>query len=170
MTEWREASLDDLCARITSGGTPSRKRSDYFCAPPDGHAWVKSQELLDRRITATSEHITDGGLRGSSAKELPVGAVLIAMYGANVGQLGYLGIEATVNQAVCALIADAAVADPRFVYYALAHSRDDLGDEGARCGPAELEPAADSAVSPACPKARCSATYWRRVTRHRRPD
>lgn len=126
MTEWREASLDDLCARITSGGTPSRKRSDYFCPPPDGHAWVKSQELLDRRVTATGEHITDGGLRGSSAKELPVGTVLIAMYGANVGQLGYLGIKATVNQAICALIADPAIADPCFLYYALAHARDDL--------------------------------------------
>ncbi|PZS16195.1 MAG: hypothetical protein DLM57_11215 [Pseudonocardiales bacterium] len=126
MTGWREASLDDLCDRITSGGTPSRTRSDYFCDPPDGHAWVKSQELVDRRITATSEHISDAGLRGSSAKELPVGAVLIAMYGANVGQLGYLGIKATVNQAICALIADPVVADPRFLYYALAHSRDDL--------------------------------------------
>jgi len=126
MTDWREARLDDLCARITSGGTPSRKRTDYFCDPPDGHAWVKSQELVDRRITATSENISDAGLRNSSAKELPVGAILIAMYGANVGQLGYLGIDATVNQAICALIADPAVSDPRFLYYALAHSRHDL--------------------------------------------
>jgi type I restriction enzyme S subunit len=126
MSGWREASLDELCTRITSGGTPSRKRSDYFCDPPEGHAWVKSQELVDRRITTTSERISDAGLRGSSAKELPVGAVLIAMYGANVGQLGYLGIEATVNQAICALIADPAVADSRFLFYALAESRGDL--------------------------------------------
>jgi type I restriction enzyme S subunit len=126
MNGWREATLDELCTRITSGGTPSRKRPDYFCDPPEGHAWVKSQELVDRRITTTSERISEAGLRGSSAKELPVGAVLIAMYGANVGQLGYLGIKATVNQAICALIANPAVADARFLFYALAESRGDL--------------------------------------------
>ncbi len=126
MSKWREVPIADLCLRTTSGGTPSRKRPDYFCAPPSGVPWIKSQELRDRRITAASEHITEAGLRSSSAKLLPPDTILIAMYGATVGRLGYLATEATVNQAICGLITDPAVADPRFTYYALMNARDDL--------------------------------------------
>ncbi|MFZ2628971.1 MAG: restriction endonuclease subunit S, partial [Rugosibacter sp.] len=32
----------------------------------------------------------------------PVGSVLVAMYGANIGEVGILDIEAATNQAVCA--------------------------------------------------------------------
>jgi type I restriction enzyme S subunit len=87
---------------------------------------VKSQELVDARISSAQEHITVAGLRGSSAKLLPPHTVLIAMYGATVGQLGYLDVEASVNQAICGLITDPDVTDPRFLYYALMHSRTDL--------------------------------------------
>ena len=45
------------------------------------------------------------------------------MYGATVGQLAYLDIEAATNQAVCVLITDSAVSDSRFLYYLLMHER-----------------------------------------------
>jgi type I restriction enzyme S subunit len=126
MTEWREVAIGDLCVRTTSGGTPSRRRPEYFCTPPDGVPWVKSQELTDRRISRAHEHITESGLRRSSAKLLPPDTVLVAMYGATVGQLGYLAIPASVNQAICALIVDPDQTDPRFLYYALMHARGEL--------------------------------------------
>jgi type I restriction enzyme S subunit len=126
MSEWHQATIAELCARTTSGGTPSRKKLEFFCDPPEGVPWVKSQELTDRRIRACSEHITESGLKGSSAKLVPAGSVLVAMYGATVGQLGYLDIEATTNQAVCALITDPNITDSRFLYYALMHARSDL--------------------------------------------
>ena len=88
--------------------------------------WVKSQELVEAQISATEEHITEAGLKGSSAKLLPPDTVLMAMYGANVGQLGWLGIEATVNQAICAMVTDPEVTDARFLYYALAGARANL--------------------------------------------
>ncbi len=124
MSEWREVAIEDLCARVTSGGTPSRKRADFYTL--DGIPWVKSQELLESRIVRTEEHITEAGLKGSSAKLLPADTVLMAMYGANVGQLGWLGIEATVNQAICAMVTDPKVTDARFLYYALACARSGL--------------------------------------------
>lgn len=121
MTGWRDVSIEDLCVRVTSGGTPSRKRPEFF----DGGAipWVKSQELVEARVSATEEHITEAGLKGSSAKILQPDTVLMAMYGANIGQLGWLGIEATVNQAICAMVTDPSVTDSRFLYYALAGAR-----------------------------------------------
>jgi len=84
---------------ISSGGTPSRKRPEYFAN--NGHLWVKSQELLDCSIYNTVEHISDAGLENSSAKYFPEDTLLIAMYGANVGQLGILKRPGTVNQAIC---------------------------------------------------------------------
>ncbi|WP_313096449.1 restriction endonuclease subunit S [Corynebacterium variabile] len=124
MSEWREVAVEALCSRVTSGGTPSRKRADYYA--DEGIPWVKSQELVGARITATEEHISEAGLKRSSAKLLPRDTVLLAMYGANVGQLGWLGVEATVNQAICAMVTDPNETDSRFLYYALAGARERL--------------------------------------------
>jgi type I restriction enzyme S subunit len=48
------------------------------------------------------------------------------MYGANVGQLGWLRKPATVNQAICGLVVDERKADWRFLFYALLLNRGDL--------------------------------------------
>lgn len=118
--------IGELCSRITSGGTPSRTKPEYFCSQQEGHLWVKSKELLDCVITDTEEHITDQGLQKSSAKYLPEKTVLVAMYGANVGQLGWLRYPATVNQAICGLVVDPLNADYRYLYYALLATREGL--------------------------------------------
>lgn len=118
--------IGELCSCITSGGTPSRAKPEYFCTQQEGHRWVKSKELLDCVITDTEEHITDQGLQKSSAKYLPEKTVLVAMYGANVGQLGWLRYPATVNQAICGLVVDPLKANFRYVYYALLATREGL--------------------------------------------
>ncbi|MCY3949095.1 MAG: restriction endonuclease subunit S [Acidimicrobiaceae bacterium] len=98
-SEWPTGVLGDHVP-TTSGGTPSRSRPDYF----RGHIpWVKSGELGVELVTATGEAITDQALANSSAKLMPVGTVLLAMYGATVGEAAVLGIEAATNQAVCCL-------------------------------------------------------------------
>jgi type I restriction enzyme S subunit len=119
-------SLKSVCTRISSGGTPSRKSSEYFTSDSTGHLWVKSKELLDCPIQTTEERISDEGLKNSSAKYFPAHTVLIAMYGANVGQLGWLRTPATVNQAVCGLVIEENKADWRYVFYALLLNRGDL--------------------------------------------
>lgn len=118
-------ALKNISLRISSGGTPSRRRSEYFSIE-SGHLWVKSKELLDSGISNTEEKITDNALNDSSAKYFPEQSVLIAMYGANVGQLGWLKKPATVNQAVCGLVIDPEKADWRYVFYALLQNRDNL--------------------------------------------
>lgn len=119
-------SLESICNRISSGGTPSRKNDAYFTNATSGHLWVKSKELLDCAIDNTEERITDDGLNNSSAKYYPVHTVLVAMYGANVGQLGWLRNPATANQAICGLVIDEKKADWRFVFYSLLLNRVDL--------------------------------------------
>jgi type I restriction enzyme S subunit len=118
--------LESLCTRISSGGTPSRRAAEYFTTDLAGHLWVKSKELLDRPIENTEERISDAGLKNSAAKYFPPNTVLVAMYGANVGQLAWLRKPATLNQAICGLIVDGAKADWRYVFYALLLHRNDL--------------------------------------------
>lgn len=102
-----EAKEDDMCLlgeviKTTSGGTPSRKYEEYYC---NGNiAWVKSKELQCSYILDTEEKITEDAVANSSAKLLPKNSVLIAMYGATVGEYGILAKPMTCNQAVCALI------------------------------------------------------------------
>ena len=121
---WPVVSLRTLCDRISSGGTPSRARPEYFVS--DGHLWVKSKELLDGSIFETEETISDDALASSSARIYPEDTILIAMYGATVGQLGILRRRAAVNQAICALVVNSRIADYRYVFYALLHTRRDL--------------------------------------------
>lgn len=52
----------------------------------------------------TEEKITDAAIKGSAAKRLPKHAVLIAMYGATVGEYAVISKEMTCNQAICALL------------------------------------------------------------------
>lgn len=89
--------LGDWC----SGGTPSRTREDFYGGQLP---WLKTGELTDSDIWIAEEHITQAGLDSSSAKILPVGSILIAMYGATIGQTGRLCIPAATNQACAALI------------------------------------------------------------------
>jgi len=82
--------------------TPSRKIREYW---ENGTIpWVKSGELEDNVIYTTEEKITERGLKESSAKVFPKGTLLVALYGATVGKTAILGIEATTNQAVCAVL------------------------------------------------------------------
>lgn len=99
--EMKTKKLGDVI-KTTSGGTPSRSKMEYF---NNGiFLWVKSKELAGRFIFETEEMITEEALKNSSAKLLPANSILIAMYGATVGEFAILAKEATCNQAICALI------------------------------------------------------------------
>jgi type I restriction enzyme S subunit len=122
--DWDVMSIEDVCVRVTSGGTPSRARPDYYCDGTWG--WVKTQELRDAWIDQTEERITDDAVQKSSAKVLPANTVLLALYGATVGQLGILRRPMTCNQACCAMIVDPRKADFRYVYHQLRLARPQL--------------------------------------------
>jgi len=83
-------------------------------------------DLSDGPVSGYDEWISQVGLANSAAKMLPAGTVLMAMYGATVGRMGYLTEPAACNQAACALVADPTKSDARWLYYALLHIRDGL--------------------------------------------
>ena len=119
---WKEMKLVDICKTFTSGGTPSRKRPEYF---ENGTIpWVRTKELNDGIITEVEEFITSEALKNSSAKMLPKNTVLLAMYGATVGKLGVLGFESSCNQACAAMVPKDGIVDYRYLYYLLLNHRE----------------------------------------------
>lgn len=122
MSEWTIRTIGQLCTRVTSGGTPSRKRPEFYS--PADYPWVKTGDLTDAYITEYSEFISKTGVVESSAKLLPAETVLMAMYGATVGKLGMLREPATCNQAACAMIVDPEMSSSRWLFYSLLNERD----------------------------------------------
>ena len=96
---WSWVKLGDVCY-TTSGGTPSRGNIEYYNGTIP---WVKSGELDKGLILDTEEKISEEALKNSSAKLFPKGTLLIALYGATIGKLAFLGVEAATNQAVCGI-------------------------------------------------------------------
>ena len=110
---WPTMALREI-ASTTSGGTPDRSIQAYF---EGSIPWVKSGEIHQGVVTHTSECISEAALANSAAKVLPVGTVLVAMYGATVGAVGVLGIKAATNQAICCITLGQSVASDYFVNF-----------------------------------------------------
>lgn len=105
--------------KTSSGGTPSRRHVEYY----EGNIpWVKSGELNYNTIIDTEEHLSQTALDNSSAKLFPKGSLLIALYGATIGRLAFLGVPAATNQAVCCIFPNEQY-DMQFLYYFLQHKQ-----------------------------------------------
>lgn len=111
---WRMGTVDEFCAKMTSGGTPSRTNNDYWNSKD--YPWLKTGEVQNNVIFETEEYISEAGLKNSSAKLIPAGSVVMAMYGATAAQVGYLQCETTTNQACCNMICKSEI-DAAFLYF-----------------------------------------------------
>jgi type I restriction enzyme S subunit len=110
---------------VGSGTTPSSDFSPYY-AERDGVPWVTTTELREAPIIETTKYVTARALRDySSLRIFPPGTLLIAMYGATIGRLGMLSVEATVNQACCAISGDGEL-DQNFLYWWLRTFRSNI--------------------------------------------
>jgi type I restriction enzyme, S subunit len=115
---WKVITIKELCKEMKSGGTPSRDNLNYW--NNKDIPWLKTGEICNKVLIESEEYISVEGCNNSSAKVLPVNTVLIAMYGEGKtkGQAGYLRLEATTNQACCAMICDNEY-ESTFLYYFL---------------------------------------------------
>lgn len=110
---WRKDLLGNIFG-TTSGGTPNRSIKEYW----NGRIpWITTSLVDCNVIHEAEEFISEEGLLNSSAKLLPKGTVLVAMYGQGKtrGKVAMLGIEAATNQA-CAAILPAKEVTPEFVF------------------------------------------------------
>ena len=107
----------------SSGGTPKAKEQKYY---KNGTIpWIRSGEVDGKLVLDSELKITELGLKESSAKLFPVNSVLVAMYGATAGKVGILGIEASTNQAVCAIFPNEKCL-PKYLYHLLRSQEETL--------------------------------------------
>lgn len=124
--EWEVKRLGDVCD-TSSGGTPSRSVPRYYIG---SIKWFTTSELRDCELMESAEHISAEALKNLSAKLYPPGTLLMAMYGATIGKLGILRVEAASNQACCAIFCKQILLS--FLYYQLIFLRRAIIDSG--CG------------------------------------
>ena len=113
-------TVSEFCTDTKSGSTPSRANNDFWL---NGTIpWIKSGEVHNNITLKPEEAITQTGLDRSSTKLLPKDTVLMAMYGVTAGEVGYLAIEATTNQAICGMICDSKD-KAAYLYFSLIQSQ-----------------------------------------------
>jgi type I restriction enzyme S subunit len=115
--EWKTTSIGHIC-KTFSGGTPSRKRKEYFSG---SIPWIKSGEINEVNIYSSEETITQEGLQNSSAKMVRKGTVLLALYGATAGKVGISHLDAAINQALLAILPKGNDLDSGFLFFELQH-------------------------------------------------
>jgi type I restriction enzyme S subunit len=127
---WKWVRLGEI-GSWASGATPSRSNPDYYNGTIP---WLKTGDLNDSYITDTSECITELALFKTSVRLNPIGSVLIAMYGATIGKIGILKIDATTNQACCACIPLDGILNKYIFYFLLCYRQNfiKMGAGGAQ--------------------------------------
>lgn len=112
---WNAVSLKWISQRY-SGGTPDKSNDAYW---ENGDIpWLNSGSVNDGYITEPSTYITREGLASSSAKWIPANALVMALagQGKTKGMVAQLGIRATCNQSMAAIIPKEKFT-PRFLYW-----------------------------------------------------
>jgi type I restriction enzyme S subunit len=99
---WEVKKVTHLFDKIGSGTTPTSGDYRYY----DGeYNFLQTGDLNDGKIIFTKRTLKEKAFKDfTSLKIYPKGSLVMAMYGATIGKLGILDIEAATNQACCIFI------------------------------------------------------------------
>jgi len=100
----------------TSGSTPNTSQQSLYYN--GSIPWIRTMDLTNGIISTFEIAITEKAVVDTACKIVPLGSVLIAMYGGagTIGKNGLLTFFAALNQAVCALLPSTQFI-PRYVLY-----------------------------------------------------
>ena len=118
--------LSEISKSISSGLTPLRSNPEFW---DNGTIpWLKTEQLGEKYIYETNEHISNAALEKTSIKIVPENSLSIAMYGEGKtrGNVSILKKPMATNQACCNVIIDPDKADVEYVYYFLRTQYEEL--------------------------------------------
>jgi type I restriction enzyme S subunit len=111
---WDLRKISRSFSLIGSGTTPESGNPLYH---ENGTIpWVNTGDLNDGVLSSVNKKITEQAFDKYSLRIYPKGSLVIAMYGATIGKVSILNLEACTNQACCVL-GDSPVFSIDFVYY-----------------------------------------------------
>jgi len=101
-SKWEIRKVSRSFHIIGSGTTPSSDNINFY---NEGTIpWIVTGDLNDGILISTSKKLTQSALNiYSTLRMYPKGTLIIALYGATIGKLSILDIDACTNQACCAL-------------------------------------------------------------------
>jgi type I restriction enzyme S subunit len=111
--EWGKKTIGKSCVSF-SGGTPNTSNNEYYGGEIP---FIRSGEI-DKNMTELS--ITQKGLYNSAAKMVSSGDILVALYGANSGEVALSKVNGAINQAILCLQHET---NNSFVYQFLLHKK-----------------------------------------------
>ncbi len=92
--EWEIKPMASIASEIFSGGTPISHEKKYYHGDIP---FIRSAEINN---TKTELHLTEKGIQESSATLVEIGDLLVAMYGANSGNVAISKMNGAINQAI----------------------------------------------------------------------
>jgi len=99
---WEVKRVKEIFRNTGSGTTPPSGDQTYY--DDNGFNWLQTGDLNDSFITETSKKISQKAVAEfSTLNRYSKNSLVIAMYGATIGKMGYLNIDTTTNQACCVL-------------------------------------------------------------------
>lgn len=115
--EWTRRPIFEI-ADIIGGGTPESGRAEYWGG---SIPWLTPTEVGPKYLAGSKRTLTDAGLRASSARLLPIGAVVLSTR-ATVGEAGIATARLATNQGFQSLIVSVGVLN-EYVYYWIAANK-----------------------------------------------
>lgn len=100
---WNIDKLKYCVNEINSGGTPESSNMDYY-DDANGIPWVAIGDMSTKEyVYNTSKKLTLEGIKNKNLKIYPSGTLLYSIF-ATIGKTSFLKINATINQAILAII------------------------------------------------------------------
>ncbi|OBU36736.1 restriction endonuclease subunit S [Photobacterium phosphoreum] len=122
-SSWEMWKLSHAYELIGSGTTPTSNNEKWF---QGDIPWITTGELRENIITDTTKKVSPLTIETFTALKIyPKGSIAIAMYGATIGRLGILGVDATTNQACC-VMTKSKVLKNKYLFYWLQAFKDDI--------------------------------------------
>ena len=122
---WIKAKVKHACSIVGSGTTPRSNNLNFYS--DEGVFWIQSGDLYkNSNIINTEKKVSELALKTYSVLKLYESPFLVmAMYGASVGNLSISHLNAATNQACCVMKPNKN-ANLMFLYYWLLFVKDDL--------------------------------------------
>ena len=122
MGKYKKVKLKEI-AKIESGGTPSRKKKEYW---ENGNIpWVKIGDIDSKYLSKVGEYITQKGFENSNTKLFSKNTILYTIF-ATIGEVSILNIDACTNQAIVGININSNTAIIEYVYYYLRSLKDEM--------------------------------------------
>jgi len=116
--DWTEKQLGEI-SEIVGGGTPDTTDPSYWGGDIP---WFTPTEIKSKYLDDSERKLTRAGLAQSSAKLLPVGALLLSTR-ANVGDVGIALRECSTNQGFQAMVVKSGQNNEFWYYWIVFHKR-----------------------------------------------